>query len=97
MKDHNDETGRGRKTCKFYKELDTILGHRPASVPTVLVDTGFNLEESGADSGGMNADEGEDIQAESPLDAALIPPASSPSTSSTQDKEPEPESGAGAN
>jgi len=29
----------GRKTCKFYKELDNILGHRPASVPTALLDT----------------------------------------------------------
>jgi len=39
VKDHNGETGRGRKTCKFYKELDNILGHRPASVPTALLDT----------------------------------------------------------
>jgi len=30
---------RGRKTCKFYKELDNILGHRPASVPTALLNT----------------------------------------------------------
>ena len=40
VKDNNGETGRGRKTCKFYDELDSILGHRPASVPTVLLDTG---------------------------------------------------------
>ena len=40
VKDHNGETGRGRKTCKFYKELDRILGHRPASVPASLLDTG---------------------------------------------------------
>ena len=40
VKDHNGETGRGRKTCKYYKELDEILGHRPASVPAVLLDTG---------------------------------------------------------
>ena len=40
VKDHNGETGRGRKTCKFYKELDHILGHRPASVPAALLDTG---------------------------------------------------------
>ena len=32
-KDHNGETGRGRKTCKFYRELDEILGHMPASTP----------------------------------------------------------------
>jgi hypothetical protein len=40
VKDNNGETGRGRKTCKFYKELDEILGHRPASVPVSLLDTG---------------------------------------------------------
>ena len=40
VKDHNGETGRGRITCKFYKELDRILGHRPASVPSSLLDTG---------------------------------------------------------
>jgi hypothetical protein len=40
VKDHNGETGKGRKTCKFYEELDDILGHRPASVPSVLLDTG---------------------------------------------------------
>ena len=39
-KDHNGQTGRGRKVCKFYRELDDILGHRPASVPAVLLDTG---------------------------------------------------------
>ena len=26
--------------CKFLLELDDILGHRPASVPAVLLDTG---------------------------------------------------------
>ena len=40
VKDHNGQTGRGRKVCKFYRELDSILGHRPASVPAVLLDTG---------------------------------------------------------
>ena len=36
-KDHNGKPGRGRKTCK---QLDRILGHRPASVPPVLFDSG---------------------------------------------------------
>ena len=40
VKDHKSETGRGRKTCLFYSELDCILGHRPASVPSALLDTG---------------------------------------------------------
>ena len=39
-KDHNGQTRRGRKVCKFYRERDSILGHRPASVPAVLLDTG---------------------------------------------------------
>ena len=36
----NNETGRGRKTCKFYSLLDSILGHRPATEPPCLLDTG---------------------------------------------------------
>ena len=39
IKDNNNKTGRGRKSCKFYKELDRILGHRPALVPSALLDT----------------------------------------------------------
>ena len=42
-KDHNGQTGRGRKVCKFYRELDDILGHRPASVPAALLDTGTTM------------------------------------------------------
>ena len=38
VKDHNGQTGRGRKTCK-YKELDDILGHHPAFLPPILLDT----------------------------------------------------------
>ena len=33
VKDHNNKTGNGRKECKFFSELENILGHRPASVP----------------------------------------------------------------
>ena len=39
-KDHNGKTGQGRKTCKFFNELEEILGHRPTSVPAILLDTG---------------------------------------------------------
>ena len=45
-KDHNGQTGRGRKVCKFYRELDSILGHQPASVPAVLLDTGTTSNSS---------------------------------------------------
>lgn len=40
VKDHNNKTGNGRKMCKFYSELDSILGHRPASLPVTLLDSG---------------------------------------------------------
>ena len=40
IKDHNGVTGNGRQTCKFYDKLDAILGHRPASAPSVLLDVG---------------------------------------------------------
>ena len=36
IKYHNGQTGIGRKTCKFYKE---ILGHRPAPAPAFLLDS----------------------------------------------------------
>ena len=37
--DHNRTSGKGRKTCKFFKELDEILGCRPATRPTSTLDT----------------------------------------------------------
>lgn len=40
VKDNNGKTGRGRKSCKFYNELESILGHRPSSAPTVILDSG---------------------------------------------------------
>ena len=40
VKDYNGETGKNRKTCKFFEKLDVILGHRPASAPSVLLDAG---------------------------------------------------------
>ena len=63
IKDHNGQTGRGRKVCKFYKELDSILGHRPASVPTVLFDTGItNSTSSAAEPGDNSTEEKEEIE-----------------------------------
>lgn len=40
VKDHNSKTGNDRKVCKFFAELESILAHRPASVPAVLFDSG---------------------------------------------------------
>ena len=41
VKDHNELTGRGRKTCRYFDELDEILGHRPISA---LLDSGSTQE-----------------------------------------------------
>ena len=38
IKDHNNRTGNDKKTGQFYKELDQILGHRPASTPPIILD-----------------------------------------------------------
>ena len=40
VNDYNGETGKNRKTSKFFEKLDVILGHRPASAPSVLLDDG---------------------------------------------------------
>ena len=46
VKDHNGVTGNGRKTCKFFGKLDAILGHRPASAHSVLMNAGSSSLES---------------------------------------------------
>ena len=33
------KSGKGRKTCKYFEELDTLLGTRPASRPVKVIDT----------------------------------------------------------
>lgn len=35
--DNNKETGRKRKTFKYFEEMDAILGCRPATKPSLLV------------------------------------------------------------
>ena len=37
VKDNNNRSGKGRKVCKFFDELDAILGTRPATQPPVVV------------------------------------------------------------
>ena len=60
VKDHNGATGNGRKTFKLFKKLDEILGHRPASVPSVLVDAGSSTSSTAlAESQDSDAEEGE--------------------------------------
>ncbi|KAG6933694.1 zinc finger and SCAN domain containing 29, partial [Chelydra serpentina] len=41
----NSRSGAPPKTCRFYKELDAILGGDPTTVPSTTVDTGERDEE----------------------------------------------------
>lgn len=44
VKDHNDETGRDRKSFVYFERLDEILGHRPATQPEHVIDTSADVE-----------------------------------------------------
>jgi len=39
VKDGNKETGNNRRTCKFYAEMDEVMGSKPAICPPVIHDT----------------------------------------------------------
>lgn len=39
IKDKHGKTGESRKKWKFLEPMDSILGHKPATCPTVVVDT----------------------------------------------------------
>ena len=45
VKDSSGENGRGRRTCRYYDMLDSVLCHRPASVPHNLLDSHSEVEE----------------------------------------------------
>ncbi|KAM7162748.1 myb/SANT-like DNA-binding domain-containing protein 7 [Macrochelys suwanniensis] len=44
-REENSRSGAPPTTCRFYKELDAILGGDPTSVPSTTVDTGEREEE----------------------------------------------------
>ena len=48
VKDNNNVSGKGRKSCPFYDEIDSILGTRAASQPVILLDSGTEQCDSGA-------------------------------------------------
>ena len=52
VKDHNNGTGRGRK---FFSELDKILGCRPASIPSVVLESCSTPDPQYVEDGDRNA------------------------------------------
>ena len=53
VKDSNGRSGRGRKVCKFYNEIDAILDSRPATRPPVVIESLNDGEKSSSDSRAM--------------------------------------------
>ena len=43
--DNNGETGRKRKTFKYFDEIDAVLGCRPATRPNIIVSSSGGIEE----------------------------------------------------
>ena len=62
--DNNNETGRKRKTFKFFEEIDAIFGCRPATKPNVTV----------CSDKGISIDEGDDDDPISPISSNMINP-----------------------
>ena len=58
VKDKHNKTGQGRNTWKFLEQMDAVLGHRPATRPSVSIDTSANQDEE------AEVDEGEEEEEE---------------------------------
>ena len=51
VNDSNSRSGRGRKSCRFFDDLDGILGSRPATQPPIVVESLDDSKDSSADDG----------------------------------------------
>ncbi|XP_053898705.1 zinc finger and SCAN domain-containing protein 20-like isoform X2 [Malaclemys terrapin pileata] len=69
--DANGRSGAPPATCRFYKELDVILGVNPISTPSTTMDTSEPVwgreeeeeeEENGSDGGGPDGDTPESLE-----------------------------------
>ena len=60
MKDTRKKTGTGRKDWRYFEEMDAVLGHKPATQPPVVVESG---EAAASDSSGHKS--GDEEEAES--------------------------------
>ena len=62
--DNNTETGRKRKTFRFFKEVDAVLGHRPATKPPAIVSSAKPCSV-------LESDQESDVEEETSRDASL--------------------------
>ena len=45
IRDHNNVSGRNRKTIRFLPQLDAILGHRPSTQPKSVIESNSIVEQ----------------------------------------------------
>lgn len=57
-KDHNNKSGNDPKTCKFYEELEEVLGEKPCVKPVALA-SNLNRKRMAAEIDEVNEDENE--------------------------------------
>ena len=65
------KSGKGRRTCKFYEELDAILGCRPASSPLKVVESMSKRKTLASDT--YSSSDSEDNDTEPPSDREIEP------------------------
>ncbi|XP_013416192.1 uncharacterized protein LOC106177834 isoform X1 [Lingula anatina] len=74
VKDNNNRSGRGHKTCKHFDELDKILGNRPLQMLRNLLDTSTSTQATDENSQDDIFEDGdENIDEEEELDDAVEP------------------------
>ena len=65
------KSGKGRRTCKFFDELDAILGCRPASSPLKVIESMSKREKPAT--GTISSSDSEDNDTEPPSDKEIEP------------------------
>jgi hypothetical protein len=65
------KSGKGRRTCKFYEELDAILGCRPASSPLKVVESMSKRKTLASDT--YSSSDSDDNDTEPPSDREIEP------------------------
>ena len=61
VKDSNYRSGKRKKTCRFFYELDAILGSHPTTEPPTIVDSLDRNEDTNSDDGDSDEERDDDM------------------------------------